>query len=192
MPDQRPDQFIHDIPLLRAGLSIAADSCSLIFLNRLHLLETYAGLHTIMLTQALFDEIMRIPDNIDSTEDRTVYKKMFDEHRVSVHAVAPHPAHQCTALSAADLSLIHAYEMLKPDGILTDDKSLCSYCRKNSIPYINTPIAVFILLYNGRLSHNQYTAVLRALYDMGRYGQFVHDYMEKLYTDYCAYINYMQ
>jgi hypothetical protein len=95
-------------------------------------------------------------------------------------------------MSVADRSLIQAYDKLKPDGILTDDKSLCLYCRKHTIPYINTPMAVFVLLYNGNLSHDQYTTALRALYDMGRYGQFVRDYMKKLYTSYCACTDYMQ
>ena len=53
-------------------------------------------------------------------------------------------------------------------------------------------MALFVLLYNGHLMHAEYATALEALYDMGRYGQFVYDYMEKLYTGYCAHTNYMQ
>jgi len=192
MSDHETQRFIKSIPLLRAELTIAADSCSLIFLNRLNILEAYAGIHEIVLTQAIYDEITRIPDNTKTTDDRALYQKLFDARVLSVHAIAAPPVHQCSALSPADLSLLHAYETLKPNGILTDDKNLCRYCREHTIPYINTPMAIFVLLYNGHLSHNQYSDTLLALYEIGRYGQFVRDYMQKIYTRYCAYTNHTQ
>jgi hypothetical protein len=192
MSNHEAERFIKSIPLLRGDIRIAADSCSLIFLNRLHLLEAYANVHTIVLTQALYDEITRVPGNKKIADDQTLYKKLFEGHALTVDAAEASTIHPPNAMSVADRSLIQAYDTLKPDGILTDDKSLCLYCRKHAIPYINTPMAVFVLLYNGNLSHDQYTAALRALYDMGRYGQFVRDYMKKLYTSYCACTNYMQ
>ena len=48
-------------------------------------------------------------------------------------------------------------------------------------------MALFILLYNGRLSHDQYNDALSALYDMGRYGRSVREHMKKLYTGYCTF-----
>lgn len=186
MADNTTDSLTAGMPLLRPGLKIAADSCSLIFLNRLHLLETYAGVHTIVLTQALYDEIMRVPDNKIITDDQALYKKLFSGRALAVPAAKTAPAQQRTSISAADCSLIQAYDILKPDGILTDDKGLCLYCRKHAIPYINSPMALFVLLYNRHLMHAEYATALQALYDMGRYGQFVHDYMEKLYVNYCA------
>jgi hypothetical protein len=192
MADNVTDSLTTGMPLLRPGLTIAADSCSLIFLNKLHLLETYAGVHTIVLTQALYDEIMHVPDNKITTDDRALYTKLFSSQVLAVPAAEISPAQQRVSVSAADCSLILAYKILKPDGILTDDKGLCLYCRNHAIPYINSPIALFVLLYNGRLMHAEYASALQTLYDMGRYGQFVHEYMEKLYTGYCAHTNYMQ
>jgi hypothetical protein len=192
MADNATDSLKKNIPLLRPGLTIAADSCSLIFLNKLHLLETYAGVHTIVLTQALYDEIMHVPDNKIITDDQALYKKLFSGRVLPLSAAEISPTHQRLSVSAADCSLIQAYEILNPDGILTDDKGLCLYCRNHAIPYINSPMALFILLYNGRLMHAEYASALQTLYDMGRYGQFVHGYMEKLYTGYCAHTNYMQ
>lgn len=192
MSDNETEQLIKNIPLLPPGLTIAADSCSLVFLNRLHLLETYAGVHTIVLTQALYDEIMRVPDNTIITDDRAVYTKLFSGRVLAVPAAKISPAQQRASMSAADCSLIHAYETLRPDGILTDDKGLCLYCRKHAIPYINSPIALFVLLYNGHLMHSEYATALQTLYDMGRYGRFVHDYMERLYRSYCACTNNMR
>ena len=192
MADNATDSLTKDIPLLRPGLTIAADSCSLIFLNRLHLLETYAGVHTIVLTQAICDEIMRVPGNTIITDDRALYTKLLSGRVLSVPAVKISPAQQRASVSAADCSLIQAYEIHKPDGILTDDRGLCLYCRKHAIPYINSPMALFVLLYNGHLMHAEYATALQTLYDMGRYGQFVHDYMENLYFSYCAHTNYMQ
>ena len=192
MSDHKTEPLIKNIPLLRPGLRIAADSCSLIFLNRLHLLETYAGVHTIVLTQELYDEIMRVPDNKIIIDDRSLYKKLFSGRVLPLPAAKISHSQQHASVSAADRSLIQAYDILKPDGILTDDKGLCLYCRKHAIPYINSPMALFVLLYNGHLMHAEYATALHALYDMGRYGQFVCDYMEKLYTGYCADTNYMQ
>ena len=135
MADNATDSLTTGIPLLRPGLTIAADSCSLIFLNRLHLLETYAGVHTLVLTQALYDEIMCVPDNKIITDDQALYKKLFSGRVLAVPAAKISPAQQRASVSAADRSLIQAYDILKPDGILTDDKGLCLYCRKHAIPY---------------------------------------------------------
>lgn len=190
--DHAAEHLIKNIPLLRPGIRIAADSCSLIFLNRLHLLETYAGVHTIVLTQALYDEIMRVPDNSIITDDRTVYTKLFSGRVLAVPAAKISPAQHRASVSAADCSLIHAYETLRPDGILTDDKGLCLYCRNHAIPYINAPMALFVLLYNGHLMQAEYATALQTLYDMGHYGRFVHDYMERLYLSYCACANNMR
>jgi hypothetical protein len=194
MSDNETKRFIKSIPLLRAELTIAADSCSLIFLNRLNILEAYAGIHEIVLTQAIYNEITLAADTTNITDNRALYKKLLDERVLSVSAVTPSPTnpHGSGALSAADRSLIHAYETLTPDGILTDDKSVCLYCRKNAIPYINTPMALFVLLYNGTISRDQYMTKLHVLYDMGRYGQFVCDYMQELYSKYCKYKNLEQ
>jgi hypothetical protein len=192
MSDHEAKRFIKSIPLLRAELTIAADSCSLIFLNRLNILEAYAGIHEIVLTQAIYDEITLAPDNTNITDNRALYKKLLNERVLSVSAVTTSPTNPHGALSAADRSLIHSYKTLKPDGILTDDKGLCRYCREHAIPYINTPMALFVLLYNGTLSRDQYMTKLHALYDMGRYGQFVRDYMQELYSSYCACTNLTQ
>ena len=189
MPDQRATQHIQKEVLLQAGLKIAADSCSLIFLNKLHLLEIYAETQSLALTQALYKEITHRPDTNNTKEDKELYIKLFSKTVLP----APGPATSCrelpSALSSADFSLIYIYETHKLDGILTDDKSICRYCKKYAIPYINTPMALFTLLYNGKLSRNQYTDTLGALYDMGRYGKSVREHMEKLYAGYCNFTN---
>jgi len=59
--------------------------------------------------------------------------------------------------------------------------NIIRYCRRNAIPYINTPMALFVLLYNEKISRDQYAATLLKLYDIGRYGQFVRTYMQELY-----------
>lgn len=190
--DRVAEPLTQSIPLLRAGLKIAADSCSLIFLNKLHILEIYAGVHTIVLTPEIYDEITCVSDTAKDTDNRALYKKLFSGRVRPVSASEAPVIQPQASMSAADLSLIKAYEVLKPDGILTDDKCVCNYCRKNAIPYINTPMAAFVLLYNRHLSHDQYTAALHALYTMGRYGQFVRNFMEELYAGYCTCTHYMQ
>ena len=186
MADNATDSLTADMPLLRAGLRIAADSCSLIFLNRLHLLEAYAGLHAIVLTEALYNEITCVPEHTITADDRSLYTKLFAGSLVPVTCAGHSGLRSCGAISVADLSLIQAYHTRKPDGILTDDKELCRYCRKHSIPYINTPMAVFVLLYNGRLTHEQYTAKLSSLFAMGRYGKSVRRLMDEIYARYRA------
>ena len=181
-----------NIPLLRSGIRIATDSCSLIFLNRLHLLEAYTDVHTIVLTQALYDEITFAPSNKNIADNQSLYKKLFKNHVLTFNDKEPSTIHPPNAMSVADRSLIKAYNTLKLEGILTDDKSLCLYCFKNAIPYINTPMALFVLLYNSAISQDHYRTKLKALYDMGRYGQFVYDYMQKLYSSYCSRTNHME
>ena len=138
-------ELIQNTPLIKPGAQIVADSCSVIFLNRLSLLEAYADIHKILLTQMVYDEITSIPRDAHAAEDTSLYVKLCSSGTISVHSAEAHPAPTRATLSVADLTLITAFNMLKPAGILTDDKALCSYCRKNAIPYINTPIVLFIM-----------------------------------------------
>lgn len=177
---------IEHMPLLHAGRRIAADSCSLIFLNRLHLLEHYASVHTVVLTQALYDEITRVPCTTQPADERALYEKLFAGSVFLVNPEEKPGAGPRAALSCADRTLIHAFYSLSLDGILTDDKKVCLNCRTRNIPYINTPMALFVLLSNGVISHGSYTAALQELYGMGRYGKFVRDHMEELYRACCA------
>jgi hypothetical protein len=186
MPDRAAQCLSEHIPLLRSGIRITADSCSIILLNRLSLLVAYAHTHTMLLTRMVYDEITNPPQEADSAEDTSLYKKLLTSGTISVHTAEAHPVPMRASLSITDLTLITAFNTFKPDGILTDDKALCRYCREHAIPYINTPMALFTLLYNGQLSHDQYTAALNALYEIGRYGQFIRDYMQDLYTSYCS------
>lgn len=192
MPEQTAQKALLGEPLLQPGLEIAADSCSLIFLNRLHLLEAYTAIHTIVLTQKLFDEIMHRPANKNTQDDPTLYKKLFSEKILSEPCSNASRGELPVALSTADVSLLHLHETRRLDGILTDDKGLCQYCKKHAVPYINTPMALFILLYNSKLSHNQYNDALHALYAMGRYGKYVRQHMEKLYSSYCTFADRAQ
>jgi len=173
--------------LLSAGRRIAADSCSLIFLNRLHLLEPYARVHRIVLTQALYDEITRAPGAAAHAEDRSLYAQLFAGSVLTVPPRGDSVPQGRAALSAADRTLIQAFYTLKPDGILTDDKKVCLYCRRRGIPFMNTPMALFALLHNGAISRTCYTAALHKLYAMGRYGTFVRRHMEEVYLGYCTH-----
>jgi len=178
---------IDRLPLLSAGHRIAADSCSLIFLNRLHLLAPYARVHTIVLTQAICDEITRARCAAAHAEDRSLYAQLFAGSVLTVPPRGDSVPQGRAALSAADRTLIQAFYTLTPDGILTDDKKVCTYCRRRGIPFINTPMALFALLYNGAISHTCYTAALHKLYAMGRYGTYVRSHMENIYLGYCAH-----
>ena len=144
------------------------------------------------LHQEIYDEIMRSPGNKATTDNRELYSRLLCGHVKTVRTPKAPLAKPYAALSTADRSLLLAYEELRPDGILTDDKTLCIYCRKNAIPYINTPMALFVLLYNGLITHNQYVAHLQTLYETGRYGQFVYTYMQELYRSYCDHTNKTQ
>ena len=48
-------------------------------------------------------------------------------------------------LKYPDITLIDCYNMINSDGILIDDGKVCTYCKVNSIPYINNPIAILSL-----------------------------------------------
>jgi len=177
---------IHRMPLLQAGRRIAADSCSLIFLNRLHLLETYACMHRVVLTQSIYDELTCESCGPATAENKALYKKLFAGTAFPIEPAETPGAEPPAALSFADRTIIHALHTLNLDGILTDDKKVCRYCRTRDIPYINSPMALFVLLSNGVISHGRYTTALQALYSMGRYGTFIHMYMEEIFRAYCA------
>jgi len=186
MTQHGAQELEHELPLLRSGLTIAADSCSLIFLGRMGLLQEYRAVHTILLTRAVYDEVTRVPLHAATGENRKPCTELLCVNVADLPVPATSGRPMRAGLSAADRSIVDAYHCLHAAGILTDDKAVCRHCRHQAIPYINTPMALFVLLYHGRLSHNDYTDALRTLYGMGRYGQFVHDYMDTLYRRYRA------
>ena len=94
--------LVEHTTLLKPGIRIAADSCSLIFLNRLHLLEAYTETHAVLLTQTIYDEITRVHRSTDTDEDTELYEKLRTCGRIRVHAAKTHSAPEHASLSAAD------------------------------------------------------------------------------------------
>jgi rRNA-processing protein FCF1 len=174
------------MPLLSPGCRVAADSCSLILLNRLQLLEIYADVHTLVVTQHVYAEITGVRGADKNEREHALYQKLFASRLYTARISHTHGLQTSTALSEADRSLINAYYMLGLNGILTDDGTLCRCCRMAGIPYINAPMALFVLLHNRILTDAHYSSALEKLYTIGRYGKFVHDYMQALYQQQCA------
>ncbi len=168
------------------GCRIAADSCSLILLNRLQLLEIYADLQTLVVTQQVYTEISRARGADKAVSEHALYQRLFAENLFTPRCTNTRTFQKRTALSEADRSLLDAYYMLELDGILTDDGTVCRCCRMAGIPYINAPMALFVLLHNRILTDAHYSAALEKLYTIGRYGKYVHDHMHTLYQRQCT------
>ena len=70
------------------------------------------------------------------------------------------------------------------DVILSDDKRVCQHCRQNDIPYHNTPMAILTLNLCNIIDLDRFYTKLDEVYKIGRYSDFVKDYMDKMIQRY--------
>jgi hypothetical protein len=175
--------LIQKTSLLNAGCRVAVDSCVLMFLNRLQLLRDYNAVLSIQLTSAVYNEIMKYPNNGKYIEDISTYKELFS-HCIHEINIVNSKARMPRGLSVADVSIVGLYYAARLDGIVTDDKALCGFCRTHAIAYINTPLVLFLLMLHGRYTYAAYRRHLQAVFAMGRYNHFVLAYMNALQAEY--------
>ncbi len=115
---------------------IIADSSSIIYLEKIDLLETYSNFKNILIPEPIFNELIIR----NGSTDYSLYLKIIEPLKRPIQNI-----NNSTVLKYPDIILIDLYHLINPDGILTDDGKVCKYCRANSIPYINTPMAILSL-----------------------------------------------
>ena len=65
--------------------------------------------------------------------------------------------------------------------VLSDDGSVCRFCRDNNIDHINTPMVLLIMLANGLLCEGVFRVKLDEVYRVGWYSAWVKDFVLEQY-----------
>ena len=171
---------------LKKGGRIAADASSLIYLSKMFLLTVYCRFQKVLITEEIYKELVLRPGNGCVRTDETDYEEFFAQKMIEIWNVAGNASDtaqtgKCSKkLSDADNSLIRLYRRACAEMVLTDDGMICTYCRNNMIPYINTPVALYSLMLGGVLTLQEFDGKLREVYRLGRYSRYVQAYMTRL------------
>ncbi len=171
--------------ILQEGGTVSADASSILLLSKVGMLEHFAALKRCLVTQEILNEIKNLNYNVKSKHiiknvDTLLEVKAYDT-TVKLNTISK-------KVSRADTTVLKLHLTINTQCILTDDGTLCSYCKTNVIPYINTPMALFALLYNNRISLEKYSTVLERTYRRGRYSKGVRDYMTDILDEYRHYV----
>jgi hypothetical protein len=171
---------VNKIILQKRG-TIVADTSSLIYLSKLGLLKTYCNLKGVIVPECIFQELLNNRCS-EKYKKETDYKKLLSEKKLHVHRgdYQKSPIDLPQTFNRSDASLIHLHFSCNSQGILSDDGKVCSFCKKNNIPYINTLMALYSLLLNKVISFRFFSAKLEEAYRIGRYSRAVRDYMDRV------------
>lgn len=161
-------------PVFHAGGRIVADTCSVVFLRKLGLLQTYAAVKSLILPATIWQELMA---GCDSDENMD-YMNLFHDGLLYVFTDTPAasprtggsaPGH----LKPADATLVRAHAACRAQAVLSDDGAVCRYCRRSGIAHLNVPVAVISLAYQGILRWADVDGLLAQVYRLGRYSRTV-------------------
>ena len=156
--------------LLKKG-KIIADSCSIIYLEKIDLLETYSDFKNILIPEPIYNEL--IPRN--GSTDYSLYLNIIESIKTPLEDID-----NSIVLKYPDITLINDYNWLNPDGILTDDGKVCKYCRYNNIPYINTPMVICSLKLCNIIDLYVFYEKLDEVYKVGRYSKSIRNYLDNI------------
>jgi predicted nucleic acid-binding protein len=164
---------------LSIGGSLSADTSSIILLSKVNQLHEFSAVKQMLISGYVYKELVSYNNN-----KNMLYKILFNNNTIRVVKTLPKSIETVNKLSTADASVILLHFEYKTQGILSDDGKICAYCKNNNITYINTPIALYLLLHNRLINYVAFTIALHDVYRLGRYSQSIQDYMKELLHDF--------
>ncbi len=173
---------VHDI---FTAYQVAADSSSLILLNKISVLHMFCDRHRVLIPPGIKDELYQGCNSYEIS----IYKDLIHNNKLDV--VESYPAECLHALpgiagtlSNHDRSVLDLYAGMQCHALVTDDKKICQQCRNNTIPHMNALTAVLKLACEGTISNNEFDEKIAKLYEIGRYGASIKRRFEKMVTCY--------
>ena len=163
--------MIQDNDILLKKGKIIADSSSIIYLEKIDLLETYSDFKNILIPEPIFNEL----NSQKGSTDYSLYLKIIGSIKTPIQNID-----NSILLKYPDITLIDYYNSLNSDGILTDDGKVCKYCRDNNIPYINAPMVILSLKLCNIIDLDIFYDKLDEVYKLGRYSKYVRDYLDNI------------
>jgi hypothetical protein len=156
--------------LLNKG-KIIADSSSIIYLEKIDMLETYSDFKNILIPEPIYNELI----TRNGTTDYSLYLKIIRSIKAPIQDID-----NSIVLKYPDITLIDYYNRLNSDGILTDDGKVCKYCKYNNIPYINAPMVILSLKLCNIIDLDLFYEKLDEVYKIGRYSKYVRNYLDNI------------
>lgn len=141
---------LHDVQQFKGGV---IDTSTLIYLERLGLLNRIATLYRLLVVPQVLQEFDRsLPAQVICVE------------------APPGAADQALCPVASDHRL----------AVLSDDKHVLALARSAGLVYFNTLMLLLLMLYNEQLSVPQCRALLLDLFTFARYGEGIRSFGEQL------------
>jgi len=138
---------------------IAADSSSLILLQKTGMLNSLLVYSSLIIAGAVFAELT---ENEKSGADD--FRKLLSDCVVRTIQTLEEGT-----MGAGERETIELYEGGWADYVLVDDKKAAIYCKKNKIPFINSLLLPKLLYFNGILTEIECTVKMSELFHCGYY-----------------------
>ena len=147
-------------------IQLVADTCSLIFLYRIGLLDLADKFYKFYITRLIYQELGKRANK----EEMETYQKsmsLFDLDNVSIKPV------NLPNASTADKSLIVLYHAAHAKAVLSEDGIILKYCQKNNIPHFCCLSLVADMARKEIISMKAAKQYLNKLEKYGRYADWV-------------------
>ncbi len=156
---------------------VLMDASSAIILFKCSFFEPVAGYFRIIMSETVYLEITR-----DGRDGAGEFRRYRREERIVINGlsgkgVRPGCQFQPVAgLGDGERDTILLYQTGVGDMIILDDGKGASYCRNNSIPFINSLLAPRILHLGGLIDREERDRAMKSIMTYGRYSSKIIEY----------------
>jgi len=159
--------------ILQPRCHVILDTCALIYLVRLNLLERAAAGFDLLIPEQVLAEFRHKSGGRPVSE---VVERLLREERLTLRPSTGQGTQPLSGGEGACLALARQLtgdRANPPAVVVTDDGKACRVLRAQGIPFLNTPLLICTLVRLGRLTAADAAAAIRRNLAMGRYGQDV-------------------
>jgi len=155
------------------GCSIILDTCSLIYLTRLNLLENAGRCFPLFIPAVVLKEFRR---KIPEQGLAQIWQNLERDDRLSIRATS---SGEKPDLRGGEQACLELYRELRSEKsgmhivIITDDGQACRLFRSRDLPFLNTPLLICALASQKSLAASEAGNAIGQVLKMGRYGSDV-------------------
>ena len=146
------------------------DASSAILLYKADLFDAVSSAYHLVMAPAVFQEV-----TVAGRQGAAHFDEVcrWGQIRIASGPIGPYGEEKLSGMGAGERETLCMYDKGGVDFVILDDRKGASYCRSQTIPYINALLCPKILHWAGMIDGSAYIQALEHLLDQGRYSRQV-------------------
>ena len=155
--------------------SVLIDASSAILLFKAELFVPLAEIYRVSVVPSVMEEVT-VPDRPGTL----FFQEMVSKGLMTVEPVdMPLKADpKLSTLDRGERDTMIAFDQIKANFIIIDDRKGALWCRSRNVPYVNALLCTKLLWLSGRLNEENHLCRFEQLLQIGRYSRWVVDFAQ--------------